>query len=96
MTTEHTATSTRVDALVMPLLFRPDSNENTVFPATVEIPMSCQSQAVINHSQSLMTLKRRGGLSPEEAIAIRRMRRFEGLPREQQTDWFIRFGWGLK
>jgi len=36
----------------------------------VEIPLDRQDQAMKNHSQTLQTLKYRGGLSPEEAVAI--------------------------
>ena len=59
MSTEDAESKAPVDAMVMPLLFRPGSDENRVFPATVKIPMSCQSQAIINHSQSLAKLKKR-------------------------------------
>lgn len=83
-----------VHCIVMPLLAR--HGEGDCFPATIEIPMDREPQAIRNHGQTLARLKERGGLAPSEAVAIMLRKRWESLPRDHLTDYFIRFGWGLK
>lgn len=49
-------------------------------PLAVRWDMLDEAQALMNHGQTLETLMQRGGLSPVEALAIARLRRFERLP----------------
>ena len=78
----------------MPILKR--HGEGDCFPMSVEIPMDRESQAIKNHRQTLSRLKERGGLAPSEAVALMLRKEWENIPKDHLTDYFIRFGWGLK
>lgn len=93
MQTQTTKASGPVEHIVMPLLHR--HGEGDCFGPMI-IPLDRNDQAVLNHSQSLARLKERGGLTPSEAVAIMLRKKWERLPLDHLTDYFIRFGWGLK
>lgn len=92
MTFETTSPATRVEVFVMPLLLINDE-ERKVFPKSVQIPVDRNEQAINNHSQTLVRLRQRGGLSPCEAIALMRKQYWSQMQRGEICDWFTRYGW---
>lgn len=58
----------------MPILGHPEADP---FPWPILAPH--ERRAFLNHSQSLATLRRRGGLSPCELVAILEGRRYERI-----------------
>ena len=90
MSTEKTDDAP-VHAVVMPILSR---ERLSGFPVSIEIPVSCESQARQNHgNQSLSRLRERGGLSPDEAVAIMEMREWRPMTVVELVDAFRLHGW---
>lgn len=80
-----------VQPMVMPILSR---ERLSGFPASIAIPVTCESQAKENHgNQSLARLRERGGLSPDEAVAIIEMREWRPMTVVELVDAFRRHGW---
>jgi hypothetical protein len=75
----------------MPLLSRhiPDG-----FPKHVMIPLTCEGRAMKNHGgQSFLDLASRGGLGPDEAVAIMEDRRWRNMNVIELVDAFRRYHW---
>ena len=75
----------------MPMLL---SNLPDGFPKHVLIPMACESRAKANHSgQGLQDLASRGGLGPDEAVAIVEDRRWRKMDVFELVDAFRKYHW---
>lgn len=75
----------------MPLLSRhiPDG-----FPKHVSIPMEREQRAMQNHGgQDFKTLASRGGLGPDEAVAIMEDRRWQQMNVIELVDAFRKYHW---
>jgi hypothetical protein len=92
MNTESGQPNTPVECFVMPLLLI-SKEEQRVFPKSVKIPLDRNEQAIKNHSQTLVRLRQRGGVSPCEAIALMRRQYWTQMQRGEICDWFTRYGW---
>lgn len=85
------AMSVNVNEFKMPILIRhiPDG-----FPKHVLIPMECEQRAMSNHSgQDFETLASRGGLDPDEAVAIMEDRRWRKMGAIELVDAFRKYHW---
>jgi len=75
----------------MPLLksYIPDG-----FPKCVRIPMECEERAKSNHGgQDFEMLASRGGVGPEEAIALMEDRRWKKMNVIELVDAFRKYHW---
>lgn len=88
---EKASVSASVEPIVMPIL---RGERLSGFPESIAIPATCESQAKENHgNQSMARLRERGGLSPDEAVAIIEMREWRPMTVVELVDAFRRHGW---